>query len=455
MLPDKKINALWQRLNEATPPTTSWSVEAQLIKPNGNVLPITDVTYVTTVADYAGSVGPQIVIETKMGVVFYKTHVLAERDDLKIRLTYRPQSHQGSKDPTVKPLIRTFDALLIDTIDTDMLGMGRDNELATQEASNLLNIRFNLIHPALNEMRLFEVGGIYNGCDVKTLLMSLLSYGLDESSQESTLRDVDYQGVRGVGIVNTTNTKVYDHIVIPVGTRLTKLATYIQSHYGVYGAGIGCYFQQGYWYVYPLYANGRFDQTKKRMTLVVLNPEEVPGNDKTFMVEKDHYTVFVSGSVDIQDNSEKTLLNTGSGIRFQRASDLEQGLFKVSKNKAVGLKDEANKNMALEKRRKGLQNLRYAKDRFTDNPYLEYSNIAEGKGQLISVEWDLSNPQLLYPAMPIKVLYRKNNRTQFVYGTLTGYRSRLVSSGNLADNDYRYRTRMVIFVDKTPSLLES
>lgn len=454
MLPDKKIASLWQKVNGAPAPTTSWHVTADLIKPNNEVLKIQEVNQVTTIADYSGSVGPQIMATLKMGVVFYKTHVLAERDNLKIRLTYKPQSHMGSKDPTIKPIIRTFDAILIDVIDVDMAGKMDDDSLLEQEASNLLSIKFNLIHPALNEMRLVEIGGIFNNCQVKDVLTSQLSYGLTSDAQEETLRDPKYEGVRGVGVFPTTNDKTYDHLIIPVGTRLTKLATYIQKKYGVYGAGIGCYFQQGYWYVFPLYATQRFEETKRRMTLVILNPRDVPGNDKTFMVEKNHYTVFVSGSVDVKDNSEKTLLNTGSGLRFQRSSDLEKGLVSVSQNKAVGLRDQANKNIAIENRRQGLQNMRYTEDRFTDNPYAEYSKIAEGKGQLLTVEWAMSNPNVIYPGMPIKALYRKNKKTQFVYGTVMGHRSKLSASGNLADNDYRYRTKLVLFVDKTPSLIE-
>jgi hypothetical protein len=454
MLPDKKINALWQKLNASTPHTTSWRVIAEVIKPDGSTFPFQDLRDITTIADYAGSVGPQIILTAKMGVVFYKTHILAERDDLKIRVTYKPQSEMGSTDPTLTPIIQTYDAVLIDTIDVDMLGLMDDDRLLEQEVSNLISIRFSLILPILNEMRLVEIGGIFNNTNVEDLIVNQLSYKLGPDEVESVLRAPLYKGVRGVGIFPPSNERTYEHIVVPVGTRLTKLVTYLQGKYGIYGAGVGCYFEQGYWYVFPLYATNRFLETKIRMTVVVLNPRDVPSNDHTFMVEKDHYTVFVSGSVDIKDDTEKTMMNVGSGLRFQRSSDLETGLYSVSKNKAVGLRDKVNRNVATEQRRKGLQHMRYTEDRFTDNPFVEFSRLSEGLGQLVTVDWEMSNPNILYPGMPVKMLYRKNKQTQFVYGTVVGYRSKASSSGNLADNDYRIRTKLVLFVEKTPSLIE-
>lgn len=449
MLNDKLIFEEYLRMANRPLPRVFWKLEAELIA-GGRRIVLRNIKSRDTVRDYEKQFADESYLVTQVGMATYKDLIIPRIDDLKIRLTKIVQNDKGLPLAGAPKVVYVYDAHLLDPQDIDMSSPSRGYESqAINEISQLVTASFQLTEPKLTEMRLADVSGTYYNKDLKSILQGLMSYDLGETKGPDALAANGYSGVRGVDVVTPTNGKVYEHLTINTGTKLTQLARFLQEEKGVYAAGINRYYQNGKWYLYPLYDYSRFNSTKKTLTIINIPQDEMMSPERSYDVRADNLFIVATGKTTMLDESESVAKNIGTGLRFTRASSLIDGMTKSKDNKCTPNIAESNQAFSIEKRRDGLTNAPYSSRGMTDNPYPEISEMAKGQGTTIKVNWENSKPDLLYPAMPVKFLYMRGTEIKTAMGTLLGVRiTEAPGTGNLTDNDYRTSCSLVIHVKK-------
>ncbi|AXH70851.1 virion structural protein [Vibrio phage BONAISHI] len=435
--------------------SNDWKITAEVLSEGKVRQEIPKVEYLITNSDYTAQVASYLTLGVLVGPVFYKTHITPYKDNLQIQLTISPRTSQAGDIETLPKVVKVYDAYPNNNVDVDLDAGFSTSDLTTAESGQLLNVSFQLIEPILNEMRMASVNGVYKYTTVSNLLRGLLSYGLEGNTDTESLKEFNYPGVRGVDIIPATNQKSYDTILIPAVSeqgemKLTKLTKFIQQEYGVYGTGCGSYFDRGWWFIYPLFELHRFNQVSQKLTIIILDEDEATGLEQTYKRDGDHITILATGKTSNLDNSERVAANMGDAVRLNRASDLNEGGIEISNNKATGIGTQTTRQATIESRKSGLQNVSYAKDVFTDNPYKELSRIAALKGMRLVVNWQRGNPAFLKPSIPVRVLYGKNNQLATKYGVLHGFEDKfMTASGNYADDNFAHYLKLVLFVDKS------
>jgi hypothetical protein len=450
MLRDPAIKKIFDEIVNQKQPAVFWRVKTEVIVPNVLRREVQNTDHVITMSDFVESVGEYRTIGLQMSPVFYKRYIAPYKDNIQLVVSYSLVTEGGTVLPNMPNYSRIYDAHLDAPVDIDMMStIGQKEEEKTLDSGNLITINFQLILPILNEMRVYEVGGIYHGTNIENLLLGLFSYGLQDNTDTERLKDFNFPSVRGVEVVGDLNPKVYNRLVIPLSMRLTKLARFLQQEYGIYAAGCNSFFQEGCWYIYPLYDTHRFDNATHKITFIMIPPDEGVSLERSFKREGEHIIVLATGDVKTTDNSEVVAANVGNAIKFNKASDIENNLVSVSNNKAVGNGETNNRVIGVENRKREVNNVRYTDKMFTDNPYKELSKVAASQGQLVEVNWEFSAPDFIRPGMPCRVIYQNKDKLVTRDGVIHGYRDQFSSvTGRITDTTFVHNTKCVLFLDK-------
>lgn len=429
-------------------PTVTWMVKAELIAGEETVVANNVVSQKVTRLYHSAYTDINF-ITVQLGRTTYNRFVLPNKNKMKLRLTMTLRNPGQPVAPANASYYRIFDAHLVDPENSALMPKSKlDNEAELTELSETVDISYQLTDPLMGEIRLAETGGIYEKADFKSVLKVLMGYGLEGRKTVSGLDSLQYEGCRGVDVIEPNNNKVYDYLPIPMGTRLVDLPKYLQNEFGVYSSGIGYYLQAGHWYIYPLLDFTRFKPTSRTLTVVIVPKDEMLGIEKTYMVRSQQLFVFCTGDVTVNDISEKTLNNEGSAISFSKASDLVDGFVKNSGNKSTPNKDTNVRKFSLEDRAIGLTNTKRM-SKFTDNPYKATSELAMGLGRQLNLTWENSDPRLLFPGMPVKVLYTQDGELKSVLGTLLGNEYLVApSTARQLDNEYLVSTGLTLQIEK-------
>ena len=68
----------------------------------------------------------------------------------------------------------------------------------------------------------------------------------------------------------------------------------------------------------------------------------------------------------------------------------------------------------------GVNQIRFADNKLTSSKNIELSKLAPSMGVFMRISWENSKASVIYPGMPVKVLYLKNNAVKSMVGTVTG-----------------------------------
>lgn len=229
------------------------------------------------------------------------------------------------------------------------------------------------------------------------------------------------------------NPAVIHQLAIPDGLPLKDVCRYIQNdECGVYPTGLGRYIQNKQFYVYPLFDTTRYAKNTKVLNIINMPNDRFKGSEKTFLDTDKSLTIIVTGASVSSDKSTGTKIQDGSGFRFGDLTKLlNTGTIKNNRmliDKATNIFEVAADNLA-----DGLNNLRWASERFTANPFKQYTIMAQRQGQPLNVQWTRGNADLLEPGMPVKFQTIDGNTVNTYYGTLLGVNDNRipVDSGNI------------------------
>lgn len=230
-----------------------------------------------------------------------------------------------------------------------------------------------------------------------------------------------------------SNPSIIHQLTLPDGLPLKDVCRYIQNdECGVYPTGLGRYIQNKQFYVYPLFDTTRYSKNTKVLNIINMPNDRFKGTEKTFLDTDKSLTIIVTGTVVSSDKSTGRKIQDGNGVRFGDLTKLlNTGTVKNNRmliDRATNLFEVSAESLA-----NGLNNMRWAADRFTANPFKQYTSIAQKQGQSINIEWTRGNVDLLEPGMPVKFLTIDGNTVNTYYGALLGVNDNRipVDSGNI------------------------
>lgn len=414
-----KLNTTGQK-----PVVFSWAAE---IIVNGKSYSSLNFISANKIVDCTRLYSEHYVVALQISQSMYHKLLVPNKNNIQLKITKYPNNAAGSASQLSTSYSQIFNAFLIDV--SNALLASNSNQIdnaITDDMSGLLEVFFECHDPALFEYRLHEVGGVYKGCTMDELITGLMTHPLSTTNGKNV----------PVSMIPANNTRRYYQIVIPNGIRLVKLPEYLQKRYGIYSTGLGNYFYKGRWYIFPLLNFKRYNEDNSTLTILNVPPQEMVGNENSYMVEGRNLFVFSSGNSVHFDKSEHTLNNTGRGVKFAIGSNLIDNFREADAVIPVGRNFIS---LSADPDGRGLENIHSSPAMMTDNPYVKLSEVSAGLGSILMVRWEYANTDLLYPGMPTKILYKQGNVVRSILGTLLMINS---DTSNFMNNpsDKRYIT---------------
>lgn len=434
---------LWDEANkilEAGPTSTNYSWQVQIHTPEDTLTPV-NVHAVNIVRAYSENYSDVITVSVLMGAGAFSRRVFPHRDKLEITLKRVPLlENQDSADVNAKIEAERYSAVLIGKYVSPTVGRGTEtNDEFALDLSALLDVHFQLIDKAFEQIKTLQTGGVARGTDVQSILTTMIS------TQTANIKVGADRALKGVDMIACDNKEVKEQIVIPHAVQLVDLPDFVQSLVGVYSSGIGTYIQNGYWYIYPLYDTADFTRRLKTLTLLVMPQKKLSGIERTFKVEGNTATILVTGETGFRDDGGTNYRNYGNGMRFTNASKVLEENRDTSGNKTRLSRKENNSEFITQK--SVVQYAQLASQRITANPFPQLSLQASKRGGLFKAVWENSDYSLVIPGMLVKVIYHDQDRIREMYGVVQKATHVSMKPGGLTTQTFRNQSVLEIFVN--------
>lgn len=273
-------------------------------------------------------------------------------------------------------------------------------------------INAELLEKSVEKVRKVTIGAPYRNVKPEDLIKNVLVH---------FTKDIEIEGEKAIEIISVVkahNKEKRDHIVIPQGMPLLDVPNYVQDNCGgVYNSDLNCYCVGDKIFVYPIYQTDRFEDEKKTLTVIKLPKEFMPQIERTF--RKDEDALFVLGLSDslYKDVSFAKKLNEGNGVRHADSRKFLNGFVETKDNKTVTKRKENNSEYKSEDL-KEQDFITLSNKKINSNPFKERSKLAVRSGGTYTFQWPNSQPELLYPGMPARVLYEENGEVMELRGVI-------------------------------------
>lgn len=271
-------------------------------------------------------------------------------------------------------------------------------------ATGLMGGSFQLVHRLVEVLRAVKCDGIYRATTVKDVLYT--EYG-------AMLKSILVDGVAPkikVNISEPDNITKYKHIVIPTGTSLLDLPTFLQdTKYGVYNGDICVYLtlvgNDINLFINPLYStlesseelyfyhsgNPIHDSTEVTYTKIGDMTKIISCSEMTLVENRE--TEYMNNGHALTRSSFQKLINhnatiTNDSIHFDKESHLDSS--------AGYIKDD------------GLTSERYYGHEA--NMFKHRSKMLKDGISILQVKWGYSDPSLLRPDIPTIFVFQKDGK---------------------------------------------
>jgi hypothetical protein len=375
--------------------------------------------------DYLSNFSDVVILEVALPEGTYQQKVIPYQQSLKIELIRSLVGETGGT-PIVEndePWLRTYRGILEDG--TDNAASADSKTAPTAGAANLdslITVKIQLLDEGVDQIRMSQVGGIY----YDEIPGNVLKYIITNLSKQLDLPDEEAIG--GVDCVKFDNQSKHTQISIPHGTKPQDVAMLIQTDWGgVYNAGIGCYLQEAVWYIWPPYNYSRYDQERITLQFINLPPTRYPGIERTYRTTGSGIIALSTGEVSQQDNSSQEQVNSGNATRFTHTDQMWKGINTFDKNFGESGKDNKfivkrtdNNSEFVGIEKAGIVNAPVSDAKMRNNSFVEPSKLAAKNGSFMTLVWEYSKPEVIYPGQPVRIQYLKNDEVMEVDGVVAG-----------------------------------
>lgn len=383
--------------------------------------------------DYSGgALGDIRKVEVLMLLGDYTFDILPHRDNLRIDITEIPLMEANSARNWERYAgTKRYKAILDLEGDDNTVITNKQSVMTTKAQMNLVGMKsvvFTLVDEVCYQLMMVTTGMTLRQMTALDMVLYVHQLYFNQLFQGGAER------IEGINVWrDQANPATIHQLAIPDGLPLKDVCRFIQNdECGVYPTGLGRYVQNKQFYVYPLFDTTRYSKNAKVLNIINMPDDRFKGSEKTFIDTDRSLTVIVTGAAVSSDKSTGTKIQDGNGVRFGNINNLlNTGTVKDNRmliDRATNITEVAAEDLA-----DGLNNMRWSSERFTANPFKQYTTMAQKQGQPLNVEWTRGNADLLEPGMPVKFQTIDGNTVNTYYGTLLGVNDNRipVDSGNI------------------------
>ena len=241
--------------------------------------------------------------------------------------------------------------------------------------------------------------------------------------------------------------------MIPQGTSLLDVPQYIQRACGgIYSTGINTYLQSRNWYIFPPYNTKRLDKEDKTLTVIKVPSAALEESERTYRMDGTRLIIMAPSDSHFDDKGNEEFKNMGNGIRFADARRFMSELVETKDNKAVAKRKKLNHEflyMEMKVEDENNNNVPMSSDNIHSNPFVENTKLSVREGSVISFLWKNCDASLLYPAMPVRVLYMKRNEIRELHGSLIKvHESIMMRNKGMTANNFQQQAAIYVYVNR-------
>lgn len=404
--------------------------------------------------DYIGNAADEVRVTVVLPLGLWAKSLYAHRTELEITIIKEPLVEMGDAQEEERE-IQTKRYIAIPNPEQMPVIEGRDlNKLLEVELDilDIFNIEFQLHDKVAYQARLITCGGTFRRITGERVVKYLLA----KETKEKTTQD-DESSFLGVDMIESNNKDEREHILLPNGTNLFDIPVYIQKYAGgLYSTGIGSYYHDRHWFVYPLWDTERYERATKTLKIVKVPTTRYTAIERTYRQEGDTVYMLATSNSEIKDDNDTNFIESGNGTRFADSRRFIRDFVEIKDNKAVAKREKNNHEFLSVDRGVGRNTVYTSNKRINANPYVERSTLASRKGRLFHLIWENSDPTLLFPAMMCKIHYFDSNEIKELNGVLLACNTAVQLAGiGVTSRRHNTTTQMLIFansVDEGPHL---
>ncbi len=396
--------------------------------------------------DYEQNYTDELILTVMIPFGKYAKRIHPERNNLEVTITRKPMTELGSgEDANKSPLVERYVAILMNQ--GNPLIEGDDFNIPSEDAldlSRIETVHFQLIPKSVDQIRMKSVGNVYRGVSNEDTVKTILTMESQSLDLPKELLPI------GVDMVPSNVKTKRDHVVIPHGVKLVELPQYIQDKCGgIYTAGLGFYYQNKHWHLYPLYNTDRFDDSLDKVTIINVPGDKLKGAERTYRKDGNNTIILATGESQFKDTSDQLQLNDGNGARFADASIFMDGFVATKGNRTVAARGGNVNEVISTERQTGRQNVHVTPSRITANSAKEYSELARREGSLINLLWENADPDLIFPGLPVKILYQEDDVIRELRGVVLKAQAFIHMKGQVMFSNMHYTNLGIsIFVNR-------
>lgn len=401
--------------------------------------------------DYYGSTGEYSAIAVYLPVGDYVYRLLPFRDHLEINVKMIFMTEGGEESLEDSPTEFLYKAL-IDFKTNSFPSSESISNRTLRELNNLPPITVNLeLQDRCEEpLRLKMIDGVYRNVTMEQMLRGTFIH-------EANKIKVDGKPIIQVlELDKPDNTEPVANLLIPQGVFLRDLPGYLQEKSrGVYNAGIGSFFQRYMrkpsWFVYPLYKKTRFDEDRTKLVIYAVPEDRMPAINNTYRSEGKIIYIAATGEKKMAENSRNPDLNKGTGFRMADAEAFMLKPVKILEEGIQAVRRSLNHEVASQSRKDQMNSGQIHSS--SSNAFMKYSELQSRDFSGVSVLWSNSNPDLLYPGMPVKYVYMDRGEYVEAKGTLvTAYTIIKLLGNPLEGTGHSISTQLHLFIEPQSTL---
>lgn len=393
-------------------PAETITIQAILITPEGQYTAL-GCERMVEAADFVSNSAETVQIRLRLQPSVYFDRIVKYRDDLRIQVI---------KDSGTDRLVTEY--IGVPLVDRDVRAESNNTAAAQLDAldtTQLVAYEFQLLPPGFAEINNIPVSGIYPMSTVENVLATVM----ETETQKVNLTGYDkYKGMYFHRPVDNPNN--YRQIIFPSGTRLKDVPRYLQNHneYGVYSKGLGSFYKQNYWWIYPLFNTTLSDTHPRPIDIIRVPENKIPDLDHTFYRSDISMTVIACGTGTHKDRADIRKQNEGLGQRVVMGDAVAGDTgYHYNNGRAITTRADSMQEYKLSERRNGKEWTPIDLNP-TGNVCAPMSVNALNEGEIVEVEWRNGDTGYLEPGHPLRYQYMHDDDTMTLRrGVLLGYRT--------------------------------
>jgi len=403
---------------------------------------IAEVASVEVLKDYNSNITDYIVVEILLPMGDFVKEIYPQRNNLEMTIV----TARGTKSSEQR-----YKAVILGSSE-GVIGSRYTNTSRRELNKNeYARVRLQCINRQVEVLRSVSASGIFRDSTVLDVINSTLTADIKDNL-------VVGESINpAMSITTPNNDRLYDHILVPSGTNVLDIPSFLQNTvYGVYNGNIGTYLAtyndrkngvDNYIdtiFVYPLYNTELAAVGTKNLVIYAVPNKKYEMIDNTYIIDGDSIKILAGDSSKLIDDGESSYMNTGSGFNTLDSNSVMNRALTVTEEGVVADPEATVVASSIAERDDGM-NFAPSKDA-TDNMYRLRSEIMRNSGSLLQMEWRFSNDEHLYPGMPVVYVFldgdsnvvRLNGVLQSVYSLTNVSKEMTVSILNIFLDKYTF-----------------